>query len=623
MEAKKFGQFIAGIRKEKKMTQAELAEKIHVTDKAISRWERGLGFPDIQTLEPLAQVLGISVLELMRSEKKKPTGDMDTTETQYTQKEGAEMLQNADDISKQLKKQDKNANIIAGILVIGVGALAWATKIASLGGGLVLGGLSAAVFVSLWYFFQNIDDEESLRIYGVASILSIGILVSLVNYIWGDRIAEWIPGGIERTEQIFWTLWYLFMIAIIAAIILLVLKKDMFSIIPTAISAVIFVISLVAVNFRGYYGRNKYDIYSLTNLLSSGNGSDDAKYVLGLGVYVLIVGYILAIAGCFIDIMKYFKKDLGVDSRYLSNSINKSVWKTMYYYRGFYIMFLPVLIMIILFNYWPMAGCRYAFTKYVIAGPYYVGLKHFVQMFTNDLYFWTAFRNTLILSIIKLILNTGAAVIISLLLNEIVSLGFKKTVQTIVYLPHFMSWVVVASVFKMILDPNVTGVVNSLLLKANMINEPIYFLGDSKYWRGTFYVMNVWKDTGWGTILFLATLSGISPDLYEAAQIDGANRWKRLIYITLPALANTIITVFILNLAKVMNLFESVFVTMNNAVLDVAEVLQTYVYRKTFSSGNSDYGYTTAVGLFKSFVGMILVLSCNYASKKVRGRGIV
>ena len=126
MEAKQFGQFIAGIRKEKKMTQAELAEKIHVTDKAISRWERGLGFPDIQTLEPLAQVLGISVLELMRSEKKKPAGDMDTTETQYTQKEVAEMLQNADDISKQQKKQDKNANIIAGILVIGVAAAAWA-----------------------------------------------------------------------------------------------------------------------------------------------------------------------------------------------------------------------------------------------------------------------------------------------------------------------------------------------------------------------------------------------------------------------------------------------------------------------------------------------------------------
>ena len=191
------------------------------------------------------------------------------------------------------------------------------------------------------------------------------------------------------------------------------------------------------------------------------------------------------------------------------------------------------------------------------------------------------------------------------------------------FFPYFMSWVVVASVFKMILDPNVTGVVNSLLLKANMINEPIYFLGDSKYWRGTFYVMNVWKDTGWGTILFLATLSGISPDLYEAAQIDGANRWKRLIYITLPALANTIITVFILNLAKVMNLFESVFVLQSPITYAKSQVLQTYVYTKTFSGGNSDYGYTTAVGLFKSFVGMILVLGCNWASKKVRGRGIV
>ena len=165
--------------------------------------------------------------------------------------------------------------------------------------------------------------------------------------------------------------------------------------------------------------------------------------------------------------------------------------------------------------------------------------------------------------------------------------------------------------------------VNQFLVNIGVLKEPIFFLGDVRYWTGTFFFINVWKDTGWSTILFLATLSGISPDLYEAAQIDGANRWKRLIYITLPALANTIITVFILNLAKVMNLFESVFVTMNDAVLNVSNVLQTYVYRKTFGSGNSDYGYTTAVGLFKSFVGMILVLGCNYASKKVRGRGIV
>ena len=296
------------------------------------------------------------------------------------------------------------------------------------------------------------------------------------------------------------------------------------------------------------------------------------------------------------------------------------------------IMALPTTIWYILFCFLPMFGLIIAFKNYkVIGGKSFIynlihsewaGVKNFMFLIkSNDLF--VILRNTILYNLVFIVLgmvvSVGLAIMISLMRNKRAS----KVYQTMMFFPYFMSWVVVASVFKMILDPNVTGVVNSLLLKANMINEPIYFLGDSKYWRGTFYVMNVWKDTGWGTILFLATLSGISPDLYEAAQIDGANRWKRLIYITLPALANTIITVFILNLAKVMNLFESVFVTMNNAVLDVAEVLQTYVYRKTFSSGNSDYGYTTAVGLFKSFVGMILVLSCNYASKKVRGRGIV
>ena len=416
-------------------------------------------------------------------------------------------------------------------------------------------------------------------------------------------------------------LWYIYLLLLVGSILLVVAKREKLSIITTSLSGILFIVSFVAVKFRGYTGRNKYSVYSLTDLLSNGNGED--KFVVGCGLFVIIIGIAIAIAGCFIDIMKYFKKDLAVDKRFLSNSINRSIWTKIYYHRGFYVMFLPVFIMVILFFYWPMLGCRFAFTKYVIRAPYYVGLYHFNRMFTNDIYFWRSFRNTLVLSLTKLILNTGMAVIISLLLNEIVNLGFKKTVQTIIYLPHFMSWVVVASVFKMILDPNASGVVNSILLKANIISEPIYFLGETKYWRSMFYIMNIWKDTGWGTILFLATLSGISPDLYEAAQIDGANRWNRLIHITLPALANTIITVFILNLAKVMNLFESVFVTMNDAVVAVSDVLQTYIYAKTFGSGNSDYGYSTAVGLFKSFVGMILVLGCNWASKKVRGRGIV
>ena len=421
-------------------------------------------------------------------------------------------------------------------------------------------------------------------------------------------------------------MWYLFIACIVVAIILVVARKEILSIIPVAVSVVITIVSFLAFDFNSVEGKVmggglKFVPHSLTDLLS--NGYNGNSYHIGCGLIVLVIGVVIAIAGCFIDVMKPFKKDLHVDTKYLSNSLNQSLSNKIYYYRGFYLMFLPVFVMIMLFNYWPMLGCRYAFTSYIIGNPYYMGLYHFSTMFTNDVYFWQAFRNTLILSIIKLFLNTGAAVIISLLLNEITNMIFKKTVQTIIYLPHFMSWVVVASVFKMMLAPYDIAPVNSILMNMGLIDTPIDFMNSAQYWRGTFYVMNVWKDTGWGTILFLATLSGISPDLYEAAQIDGANRFKRLIYITLPALANTIITVFILNLAKVMNLFESVFVTQSAGTYDVSQVLQTYIYNKTFSASFSDYGYTTAVGLFKSFVGMILVLGCNYASKKVRGRGIV
>lgn len=227
MEAKQFGQFIAGIRKEKKMTQAELAQQIHVTDKAVSRWERGLGFPDIQTLEPLAQALGITVLELMRSEKKETEEqDQQPEERRYTQGEVAEMLQNAGDISRQQKKQDRNANVIAGIVLAAITVIVWMTKLASLGGALVIGGIAATVFVSLWYFFQNIDDEESKKIYGVAAILSVGFLLALAQYVWGDRLSEILPGGIDTQQEIFWTVWYLLVIVMFLVGTLRVIRKQ-------------------------------------------------------------------------------------------------------------------------------------------------------------------------------------------------------------------------------------------------------------------------------------------------------------------------------------------------------------------------------------------------------------
>ena len=294
------------------------------------------------------------------------------------------------------------------------------------------------------------------------------------------------------------------------------------------------------------------------------------------------------------------------------------------YYRGFYVMFLPVLIFALVFHYLPMLGIRYAFYSYKgIKEPVFIGLTHFQKMM-NMPGFWSAFGNTITLSVVKLLLNTIMAVVLSLMLNELRSVTFKKITQTIVYLPHFMSWVVTASVFSLILSPTSAGLLNAVLIKLGILQEGIYYLGNQSWWSPMYYVINVWKDTGWGTIIFMATLSGINPELYEAASMDGAGRLNKLRYITMPALNNTIITVLILNLAKVMNLFESVFVMQNDAVRQQADVLQTYIYTQTFNSGAlPDYGYTTAVGLVSSLVGCFLVLICNKASYKVRGRGIV
>ncbi len=294
--------------------------------------------------------------------------------------------------------------------------------------------------------------------------------------------------------------------------------------------------------------------------------------------------------------------------------------------RGYYLMFLPVLVFLIIMYYWPMLGVRYAFYDYKPVGtPAYVGFKHFQKMFaTKD--FWRAFTNTLELSIVRLIITNVSAVIVSLFLNEMKNLFAKKTLQTIIYLPHFMSWAVVASIFSLFLSPSSTGMINGLLRDIGILgpdDKNIYFLASKAWWRPIFYFINIWKETGWGTIIFLATLSGINPELYEAADIDGASRMQKIRFVTLPALTNTIITVLILNLAKVLNMFEPVFVLYNSAVYDKSDVIATYIYRQTFMNKMPNYGYSTAVGLFRSLVGCVLVLLCNWLSKKTRGRGII
>lgn len=287
-------------------------------------------------------------------------------------------------------------------------------------------------------------------------------------------------------------------------------------------------------------------------------------------------------------------------------------------YLPFYIMFLPIAILFIVINYLPMLGAALAFTEYTpYSGPTYVGWENFRNLFTNPR-FITSFKNTLILSLSNLFLGMFLAIVISLLLNELRNAHFKKIVQTTIYLPHFMSWVVVASIFTIILSPQ-NGAFNALLGKFGV--EPIYFLGDVKWWTPVYLTIVRWKDTGSATIIFLAALTGISPELYEAAGIDGAGRWKQLLHITIPGITSTVLVVFILNLSKVMNLFESVFVLQNDIVLSKAEVISTYVFKVGIRQ--ADYGYSTAVGLFKSLISLFLVLGGNYASKKIKGESLL
>ena len=205
---------------------------------------------------------------------------------------------------------------------------------------------------------------------------------------------------------------------------------------------------------------------------------------------------------------------------------------------------------------------------------------------------------------------------LALLLDELHFKWFKKISQTIIYIPHFMSWVVVASIFTMFLSPK-NGLINGVITALG--GDSIYFLANEKWWRPIFYMIAVWKDIGWGTIIYIAALSGVDMEQHEAAVLDGATRFQRVIYLTLPAISGTIVTVFILNLAKVLNLFDPVWVLQNSMVVNTSDVLETYVYRMGISG--SQYGLSTAAGLFKSVISILLVAIGNKLSKKADRRG--
>lgn len=288
-------------------------------------------------------------------------------------------------------------------------------------------------------------------------------------------------------------------------------------------------------------------------------------------------------------------------------------------YGAYYIMLLPLLISLLIFSYFPMVGILYAFTDY---SPFrldlnFVGFVNFKNLFASE-GFWQAFKNTLQISTMRLLIVTFGSIGLALLLDEIRFVLFRKVAQTLVYIPHFMSWVVVASVFTMFLSPK-TGLLNSII--DTLGGNRIYFLANKEWWRPWLYIISLWKEMGWGAIIYVSALAGVDMEQHEAAIMDGANRLQRVWNVTLPAISGTIMVVFILNLAKILNLFDPVWVLQNSMVINVSDVLETYVYRMGISG--AQYGISTAAGLFKSVISVCFVVLGNKLSKKISGEEVI
>jgi putative aldouronate transport system permease protein len=292
-----------------------------------------------------------------------------------------------------------------------------------------------------------------------------------------------------------------------------------------------------------------------------------------------------------------------------------SAWTKMYKSRYVYMLFLPVLAWYILFCYVPMYGIVIAFKDYnlftgIAASPW-VGFKHFLQFF-ESMFFGRLVRNTFLISFYGLIFGFPAPIILALLFNELKNGLFKKAVQTISYLPHFISTVIIVSMFVSFLSPN-SGLINNLITLFG--GKPIYFLGNPKYFRTIYTVMGIWQGVGWGTIIYLAALTGINTELYEAAIIDGCNRFRQTLYVTLPGIASTIIIMLIFRMGALLSVgSETIILMYNPAIYETADVISTYVYRRGLIE--AQYSFGAAVGLFNAVIGVALISATNALAKR-------
>ena len=293
-------------------------------------------------------------------------------------------------------------------------------------------------------------------------------------------------------------------------------------------------------------------------------------------------------------------------------------WKCLRSDAMLYIILFPTILYFMIFRLWPIIGMRLAFYDYRARGPWtFAGLKYFEMIFKSPA-FLDILGNTLIISFMKFVLLFPFFVLFAILLNELRVAGFRKYVQVVSYLPHFLSWVVIAGIWIAALSPS-SGLVNHIL---GIFNIPaIDFMTDKTKIRWILMLSEAWRSIGWDSIFYFTAIIGISPSIYEAAEIDGANRLNIIRYIILPALVTPMVTMFILNLGFFLNAgFDQVLNFSNDAVLSKIDILDTYIYR--IGIQNAQYSLSTAVSLIKGIVGVILVLATHFISKKVTGKGV-
>ncbi len=292
--------------------------------------------------------------------------------------------------------------------------------------------------------------------------------------------------------------------------------------------------------------------------------------------------------------------------------LGKRIWN----FRWMYLFLLPAIVWYFLFSYMPIYGISIAFKKYnVVKGVFgspWVGFANFEKIFT-DMNFARAFKNTLFISFLKMIFVTPIGLVLALLLNEVRSKVLRGTVQSLSMLTHFLSWVVIASIMKVMLSPT-SGIINKIIVMCG--GSPIYFLATNNWFIFWVVMSDMWESAGWNALIFIAAIAGISPDIYDAADIDGAGRWVKMFRITIPCLRNTISTVLILKLGSLLSgNFNQIFNLYNNAVMDSADILDTYVYR--LGINNMQFSYSSAVNLFQNVIGLVLVMVANLLVKRL------